>query len=272
VIYNFDNIDVAINHSGIISTNASINTTNSIEPAYVLGYSKPINQLPFGPIKTTLNSSYIPVIDQEPNYAEVNRIKSLINDSGFSGINIEFAGLHHDCWYLDGYSLKVQPNNLVEAGISYSTFWELCGTLREKSNRINYLDEGSLIHSWAAQLSGIGDIYDFSYDFKVNWQPVYIIGRRSPIEVKLLSAAETISFNIDSYRRNLFTGENVVPNIFNENNGNLYFQNLSIICNDGCTGSNYLTLNVSGFKIKNISPAVQVGEVLRTSYVANRYY
>jgi len=280
--FNFDNVDVAVNRSGILSTNSSINTNNSIEAAYVLGYSRPINQLPFGSIKTTFNSTYFPVINQEPNFAVVNKIKSMINDSGYLGERVEFAGLHHDYWFLDSYSLKVQPNNIVETTVNYSTFWQLCGgTLRPKSNQINYLDQGSCMHSWSTYILSSGDymnkpIYDFSYSFQANWRPIYIIGKKFPVEVKLLGASETISFNTDEYRAVLFTGENVYPNLLDSNNGNIQFRNISIICMDGCdsTGdsSASLNLNVSGFKIKSITPVVQVGQTLRVTYLAEKYY
>lgn len=278
---NFDNCDVAINSSGILASNANIDTNNSIEAAYVLGYTRPINQIPIGPIKTSFNASYLPIISQEPNYAVVNKIKSMINDSGYMGEKVEVAGITHNYCFLNDYNIKISPNSIVEASVSYSTFWELCGNTRQKSNRINYLSEGDICHSWATYILNSGDyitnpVYDFNYSFKANWQPIYVIGQKYPIEVKLLSAEESISFNIDNYRNILFTGEEVYNNIFQGNNGNLQFKNISITCQDGCdsTGisSDSLSLNISGFKIKSINPSIQVGEFLRTSYVANKYY
>jgi len=277
---NFDNCDVAINKSGILAQNASISTNNSIEAAYCLGYVRPINQLPFGPIQTTFNASYIPEISQEPNYAVVNKIKVMLNDSGYMGEKVELAGLTHNYCYLDDYSLKVSTNNLVEAGVSYSTFWELCGDLRQKSNRIDYINRGNVCHSWTTQILGSGDyllrpVYDFNYDFKVSWQPIYIIGSKSPTEVKLLGAQESISFMMDIYRNISFTGEDVYGNLLEGNGGNIQFKNLSIMCSDGCgsTGDDgSLSINISGFKIKSVNPAVQVGQFLRVQYQASKYY
>jgi len=278
---NFDNCDVAINHSGILALNASINTSNSVEAAYCLGYVRPVNQLPFGPIQTVFNASYIPEISQEPNYATVNKIKVMLNDSGYMGEKVELAGLTHNYCYLTDYSLRVSPNNLVEASVSYATFWELCGGLRQKSNRIDYINRGDLCHSWTTYILSSGDytskpIYDFNYDFRVSWQPMYVIGSKTPTEVKLLNAQESITFVMDEYRNILFTGESVYSNVLTGNDGNLQFRNLSITCQDGCdsTGvdSSSLTLNVSGFKIKSINPVVQIGEFLRVQYQADKYY
>src|ERR1041384_3186981 len=121
---NFDNIDIAIGNSGVISTNASISTSNNIEGQYILGYSRPIGQVPNGPIKTTFNASYIPEISKDPIFASVNTIRNLINESNYYGQKIEFAGLYNSNFYMDSYSLKVQPNNIVEASVSYSTYWQ----------------------------------------------------------------------------------------------------------------------------------------------------
>lgn len=280
MILNFDQIDVSVNNSGILSTNSSINTSNSIEAAYILGYSRPINQIPQGPVKSTFNSTYFPVIGQEPNYTIVNKIKSMVNDSIYSGEMIVFAGLSGHNWFLDNYGFKVQPNNIVESNISYSLFDQLQGGITKKTNTINYLDGGSLAHSWTTYILDSENyqttsIYEFNYDFKVNWQPIYVIGQKTPIEVKLLSAVETISFNMDDFRNVLFTGENVYNHILTGNNGNLQFRNLAVMCQDECesTGdSQSLTLDISGFRVKSISPTAQIAEFLRINYIANKYY
>lgn len=277
---NFDNIDVAVNGSGILSTNASISTSNSIEASYILGYTRPINQLPSGPIKTTFNASYIPEISQEPNYAVVNKLKNLINDNNYYGERIELAGINSNNFFLDNYSFKIQPNNIIESNVSYSTYWELCGSIKEKSNRIDYINQGDIKHAWSTYILTSGayintPVYEFNYTFNANWSPIYTIGRKTPVEIKLLGISESINFNIDSYREILFTGENLYNNLLQNNNGNLEFKNISLLCEDNCEddggSSSYLTFNISGFKIKSIDTNVQVGEMLRTNYVATRY-
>ncbi len=277
---NFDNIDVAVANSGIVSTSASISTSNVIEGMYILGYAKPIGQMPNGGIKTTFTASYIPEISKEPNFSIANNIRNLINDNNYHGERIEFAGLYNDNFYMDSYSLKIQSNNLVEATINYTTYWELCGNLRPKSNLIQYYNQGDLCHSWVTNILDQNDkvlnpTYDISYDFMVNWQPVYTIGKQTPIEVKLLGISESLSFTIDNYRTILFTGENVYPNIFTGNQGDLKFNNISLLCNDNCDSigspSSYLSLNINGFKIKTINTAASVNEMVRTNYVATRY-
>ena len=135
-----------------------------------------------------------------------------------------------------------------------------------------------MAHSWVTSILDSNDrlinpVYDFSYDFRANWQPIYTIGKKEPIEVKLLSVAESISFTIDNARNVLFTGESVYPNILSGNNGNLTFNNISLLCNDcNTTGNpNSLTLNISGFKIKTININANVNEMVRTNYIATRF-
>lgn len=281
MVLNFNEIDIAVNGSGILANNCSISTNNSIEAAYILGHIRPINQLPQGSLKTTLNTSYLPVINQEPNFATVNKIKSMLNDFNYLGEKVEFAGLHHDYWFMDNYSLKIQPNNIVESNVVYSTYWELCGDLRQKSNNINYLGDGSICHAWTTYILNTGDylnvpVYDLSYDFSVEWRPVYVIGKKYPIEMRLLNAVETLSFSLDIYNRVLFTGQDLYPNIFNSNNGNLELKNVSLVCLEDCNNpnnsQNTLSINISGFKIKSVNPESQVGQYLRINYVANKYY
>lgn len=278
---NFDDIDVAINRTGILSYNASLNTTNSIEAAYVLGYAKSVNQLPRGGINTSFNMSYYPVIHAEPNLAVVNKIKILLNDNNYVGEKVEFGGITHNYCFLNSYNLKISPNNIVEANVSYVTFWDLCGELRNKSNLTEYFNSGDVCHSWSTYLnddSSIKDvpIYELSYDFKANWNPVYKIGSKYPSQVKLMNGSESLSFNIDQYRRVLFTGENVYTNLLNKTDGNVYLKNVSLLCQNNCDGYTHdtsnLSLPINDFKIKSVGVNGQVGEFIRTTYQSNRYF
>jgi hypothetical protein len=276
----FDNCDVTINGSGILATSASIASENSIESAYILGYKGPTNQIPNGPIKSVINYTYIPVISQEVNFGVSNKIKKMTDDSNYFGEKLELAGLTNDYCFLDNYNIKTTQNNIVEADSSYTTFWPLCGGLRNKTNNINYLNNGDIAHSWSTYIVNSGDynikpIYNFNYNFRATWQPMYVVGQIYPVQVKLLSAQETISFDMDNYRNILFTGEEIYNNIFNGNN--VTFGNLTLQCSDGCstTGSpqaSSLLLNISGFKVKNVLVSSQVGELVRVNYQANRYY
>ena len=139
---NFDNIDVAVNRTGVLAHSATINSNNSIEPAYVVGYRKPVRQLPFGGINTVFNISYYPDIDAEPNLAVVNKIKNLSNDAYYNGEKIEIGGITHNYCFLTSYGIKISPNNIIEANATYVTYYDLCGDIRPKSNLIDYFHSG----------------------------------------------------------------------------------------------------------------------------------
>lgn len=276
---NFDKVDVIVNNSGILATNATISTNNSIEGYYSIGYARSAGQLASGPTKSTFNATYIPVISQEPNYAIISKIRNMVIDSGYYGEKIELAGIVSENYFLTNYSISIQPNNIAESNVSYVNYWELCGSLKEKSNRIDYLNDGDIKHAWSTYILTSGSsitnpVYEFVYNFNADWQPIYTIGRKFPVEMKLLNISESISFNMDSYRNILFTGELVYNNLLNNNNGNLEFKNISLICEDNCEdvgASNGLLLNISGFKINSIDVGSQVGEMVRTKYSATRY-
>jgi len=280
MILNFDNIDSVVNNTGIATFNASLSTNNSISAAYILGYQLPINQLAYGSIKTIFKYDYIPEINSEPNFYNTNKIKSMINDSGYLGERTELAGIVSFNSFLDNYSLKIQPNNIIQASVSYATFVPVTGVLTHKNNFTDYLKDGSFAHSWTTYISNAGinkkDIYDFSYDFKANWFPVYVVGNKYPVEVKLLNAEESISFVIDEYKNILFTGENIYGNILNSGDGIVRFKNLSLVCQDNCEVSGFdagkLSLNLDGFKIKNIDIISQTDQYLRVSYQASKFY
>lgn len=277
---NFDNIDISVNNSGILSTSASLNTNNSIEAAYILGRNRPINILPFGGIKTTFNTSYTPIISQEPNYAVVNKVKNFLHTSGYYGERVNVGGIYGENFFLENYSLKIQPNNIIEAGATYSTYWTLCGNLQEKSNTINYMNNGDIAHSWRTSILNDNDyqtipMYDFNYNCKFEWQPIYVVGRKTPVDIKLMNIEEDIGFAIDTYRNILFTGENIYNNLLYNNSGNLQIKNLSLLCENNCEdvngNSNSLLINIDGFKIKSTSVQEQSNEMVRVAYTAYRY-
>lgn len=277
----FDNIDCAINETGILAYSASLDTSNSIDGAYVLGYQGIVKQLPFGPVKSTFQATYSPEIGNEPNFSNLNKIKSFISESGYAGERFELAGIVSFNSYLDSYSIKIQPNNLVQSSISYSSFVDLQGQLRPKSNLINYLQDGSLSHAWTVYIFNTGDytkqpIYDFNYDAKINWQPVYIIGNKYPADVKLLNIVENITLTTDIYRQILFTGESPHNNLLIGSDGNIKFENLSLICSDNCSSAglnpSQLNIDLHGFKIKSNSIISQTREFVRVSYQLQKFY
>lgn len=275
---NFDNIDVAVRGSGIISTNASLSSNNNILAGYTLGVTKPMGQFPNGGIKSSFSFTYIPEISQDPNFAVAETIRNLIDRNTYFGEKIEFAGLSNSNFFMDSYSFRIQPNNLVEASATYTTYWETCGELRPKSNLIDYFNQGDLAHSYEVGFLDATDevlnpVYDIAYEIRANWLPMYILGRKTPIEIKLISVSESLSFTMDESRNILFTGESVYPNIFAGNSGEMEFNNISLFCQNNCgpDSSPYLSLNISGFKIKSITTSATVNEMVRTNYVASRY-
>ena len=274
---NFDNIDVAVNGSGILSSSAQINSNNELQPAYVIGFINPVTQYPHGPIKSNFTFNYVPEIDQEPNFSVLNNIKNILNDCSYSGEKIEVAGLTSNNCFLQQFTIQIKPNNTIENSVNYDTFWPLCGNLNSKTNLINYLNDGSIAHSWTTYILNSGDylstpVYELTYEFKVNWHPVYLVGKKYPVEVKLLGVEESITFSMDNYRNILITGEDVYGNIFQDNNGNIQLNNLSLLCKNKCSNSNYLSLNISGFKIKSNNLVARNSEYVRVNYTASKYY
>ncbi len=279
----FDQVDVAINQSGIIATHASVESANSVEAAFLLGNINQFNQTNFGPIKTNFKFDYIPEVNYEPNFSIVSKIKSLISDTGYHGEKVEVAGITQDYCFLEDYSLKSQPNNIVQASVSYVTFFPPCGTIKNKNNRINYFNDGSMAHAWSSYVVNTGDylsfpVYNLEYQIKFNWTPIYIIGRKYPISIRFINAVETIGFSIDNYRNILITGENLLNNvIIDDSTQKIKLGNIALSCDNNCLNTGILSLdtlniNIEKFKINNISVDAALSEAVRTTYSCSRYY
>lgn len=272
---NFDNIDVLVNNSGILSTNASLSSNNAINPAYFVGGVRPINQLPNSNVRLNFRTSYIPQVSCEPNFSVLSKIINMTIDTGYYGEKIHFAGLYGNNFFLDNYNLKIGLNNVAEASASYTAFWDLCGNLNTKGNTYEYNQYGDVIHSWSTHINNTGDsirqpVYDISYDVSITWQPILALGYKTPVDIKLMNISETLSFSVDQYLPTTFSGENAT-NILQTNDNDIIYKDISILCENSCDNSNSITLNISGFKIKTAEIQSQNNELVRVSYLATRF-
>lgn len=279
----FDNIDVAINNSGIIATNASIESSNSIEAAFVVGYYNQVTTVPVGSIRTQFKFDYVPEVNYEPNFGIVNKIKQLIPETGYHGEIVEIGGIIQNNCFLENYSIRVNPNNIAQATASYNTFFPPCNFQKEKNNLIEYTNDGSIIHGVSTYLLNSGDyntkpIYDFEYNIQITWAPIYVIGKKYPVNIKFINAIESINFSTDVFNGVIFSGEKLLDSVLvnNTNSHNTQFRNVSVMCQDNCgvTGEEGAVINLSmeNFKINKSSLVANVGDYVRTSYECIKYY
>lgn len=271
----FDNLDVLVNNSGLLTTNASISQTNSLVPAYAIGKYWAINQIPQGPIKSTFSFSYYPIISGEPNYNILNTVRGLSDDILYSGTKIEIAGVSGYSCYLRSYELQSSPNNLVRANVTYDTFVPLSGQITSKTGTTDFYNPyDGIPHGWTTYISSSGNrliapTYDFSYRFNANWEPIYIIGQRDPYEVHLMNGIEEMSFVRDSFTHIQFSGEEVTGT-FITGDWLIELFNYKLIATQSNSGA--LTFDISGAKIISNKLVADVGNFVRTETSIRRYY
>ena len=274
-IVQYDNCDVLVNQSGILSTNASISQSNSLSPAYAIGKYWTINQVPAGPIRSTFNFSYYPIVTKEPNYDILSTIRGLSDDYLYSGTKLEIAGVTGYNCYLKTYEIQTAPNNLVKANVSYDTFVPLSGQITPQTGTADLYNPFDRIpHGWTTYISSSGNrliapTYEFSYRFQADWEPLYIIGQKDPYEVHLMSATEEMSFVRDSFTHIQFSGEEVTGT-FITGDWLIELFNYQIITSH--TNSGALIFDVSGAKITDTRLVVGVGDFVKTQTSIRRHY
>jgi len=210
----FKNVRVAISGQNIMAQSASIDEQNSLVPIFALGYKKNNGTSPSGPIKNSFNISYTLETNKEPNFGAINNLKNYVESSFPLQIvvaNITGAG------YLTNYSFSIEPNNVIKVNSAYDIYTPLTGIVANQAlsapNSYNLSNGSGVGHYWSTVAKSYdstqtGAVLQMSYDFNINWQPIYKIGSPYPIEVKFLNATEEFSFVSEYEKRITNTGEN----------------------------------------------------------------
>ena len=278
---NFDYCKIMINGSGIAAENASIDSSNSLSPVYAIGKVGIANQIPNGPLRTSFRFNYLPQIENEPIYALVSGIKIATGQLDWTGVQIVLGGLTGYNCYLDNLSYRAAPNELVRAAVSFVTYLPLSGQLTTGKTDVSI---DSVSYGWATYvLSGnaylLTPTYAFDYNFSANWQPVFILGQKSPIEMKLTSASEKIDLTRDTFYKIAFSGDNAESFLTFQGTDNKYvdIQNLSLVCQTEGIGTapaglKTLRFDLSGAKVTNSRLDAKVDDIIRVATSIEKFY
>lgn len=271
----FDNIDVLVQNSGILATNASVSQSNSIAPAYVLGKYCAVNQVPAGPIKSTFAFSYYPTTTGDPSYDILNTIKGLADDVLYSGATVEIAGVTGYNCYLQNYELQSSPNSIIKSNATYVTYTPLSGQITSKTGTTDfYRFNDRLAHGWTTYISSSGNqllapTYDFTYKFAVGWEPIYLIGQKFPSQVNFMNGVEEMSFVRDSFTHIQFSGDGVTGT-FIPSDRKLELFNYKLIATRNFSGA--LIFDVSGAKITDTKLVADLDNFVRSQTSIRRFY
>ena len=276
----YDNIDVAINGSGILAESARISQVNYLDPAYVLEKRGEMSQPVKDSIRSKIDIGYFVEVDHEPSLGIVDSIKKFrTDDHDAKPFTVEVANISGS-FYLEDYSIRVQPNQTVKASASFVSYDPLTGDIGAKrvgDNAINYNQTNSLAHGWTTYITNSGvarevPTYEFEYQFRAQWNPIYAIGRPYPKQVQLLSAGEMLVFTRDKFKHVQFSGEKV-EDAFGadfDNDFTIEAIRLNLLC-DSDTGQ-CLQIGMSGGVVVNSSLNATVGELVKSKIGMNRNY
>lgn len=208
---NYNNIEVKVNGSGLIVENANLTTNNALQSIGVIGYKNPIAFPVTNALKSQASINYLIEVDNEPNIPIVEFIKTGINNQTWTATPI-VIGQITGSGYLDSYSLRVIPNEPVMANVSFLIFSPLTGQY-QATQSARAISFSGIAHGLSSlflddnSLPSLVNFYNFDYDFKATWNPVYTIGNLYPIQVQLVNAEENFSIISDDYRHINYSGE-----------------------------------------------------------------
>jgi hypothetical protein len=300
----YDNVDVVINGSGILAQSANISQVNYLDPAYILEKRGEMSQPVKDSIRSKLGVRYLVQVDYEPCLAIVDSIKKFRTDDHIApSFVVEVANISGS-FYLEDYSMSIQPNQTVDANATFVSYEPLTGDIGEKrdgENAINYTPEvtpgvnqqPNLAHGWTTFVTDSSTarsfpIYKFDYQFRAQWNPIYTMGHKFPRQVQLLNAGEMLVLERDNFKHITFSGEKAETGLteYAEADGgdgdfNIDVVQVNLLCEDNIewpadiadiASYPHLEISISGGIIVNSRLDVTVGEALKSKIGINKNY
>lgn len=271
----YDQCEIKINNTGVLAVSANFNSDITLGPIYTLGKRKPFrNQITTGPSSSTFQISYLINPTGDPAFNTVKEIKNFIAaPTYYDGVTIGFAGITGQKCYLNNYSFKLEPNNVITAQASYITYEPvITNTLFQTPSNLsnsNTAAANSIAHSSKSNLiSGrnifakgtaselIADLYSLSYTFTCNLTPIYALGSQTPLEVKPIRAQETVNITENLFTKLVYTGQNIPLKI-----------EMS-----GLLDSNSFTIEMPDAFINNSTLESNLDDIVRSSKTIVQYY
>ena len=286
-MYLFNNIHIAIDRSGILADDVSLSSSNSLDPIYSVGKRNPVSISPNGSLTNSIRISYTPQLDNNPVHSGMNSLRNLLTGDNmyslhqaYSGHTIEFAGLTGYDFYLQNYSVQIQPNLPVKANASFVSFLPLSGTILPKDSHIKYSTDLSapvIPFGWSAFATNssaalLSRVYGMDYSFDAQFEPTYQVGSTIPQQVNFMGADEKLSLVRDDFVKVYHSGRLawasgdcysgvVVDSGTYDNLIDLY--GINFIC-AGNTDLRVMQFDISGAKVTNTDLSVRVDDYLRS--------
>lgn len=272
---NYDQVDVLINNSGILAYDATITSSNSLKPVYILGRKNSLGQVPNGPVRSSINLSYLIETFNDHGYNRIQYLKTGHENFNYPNDTLVIAGLTGQ-GYLSSYSFSAAPNEPIFSTCSYECFVDLSGDLTQKSASTRYntssgsgLAYGMTCFAFTSGNYAVIPEYDIKYNFKADWSPIYVLGSKSPSQVQFLSAEETFSITRDVYTGMQFSGQAATGYFRATGNTDIDLIGLGYLNND----ARYLmSFNISGAQVVSHTVRISNSDIVKVETVAKNYY
>lgn len=274
----YDQVDVTVNESGVLAQSASIDSSAELTPIYSVGRKGISAQTPNGPRSYSADISYYVEVDNEPNFAAINNLKtfdSLTEDAPPIYLNI---GGISGAFYLSSYQIQAAPNSPIQASVSYVGFTQISGNARGKSGAVDYnLSSGSgIAYGFSAYITTTGTFsvppkFGFGYSFAAEYKPIYRIGVEEPFSVKLMSANEQMNIVSTGLYMPDFSGSDPIAKLFEANGSTgIRIFGMKFLCNENDDQS--LDINISGAKINSSKLGITLDNIITTETTFNKFY
>ncbi len=269
----FDKCDVKINGTGIIAESASIDESVQLQFIEAVGYRGNLGPSSNGPRISTIQIDYFIETRNEPNYKIVSGLKRNQNTFHYEPISVVVNSITGS-GYLENYLIRTTQDDLARASATFICFVPLSGNLTETrwTGVVNRDGVSGLAHGWNTKMylpdnsTATDNFYSFGYEFKANWDPIYVVGAQRPAQVQLAQINETVSLNSDFYRpifNSGIDGETQVRfhRIELGNVSGVYYANIEPLC-----------FYISGFSLQNQRINAQVNQFLNTDLVLSNIF
>ena len=260
----FNQCDVGVQGTGVLAESVSIQSRNTLQSIYSLGKFGQRGQSPYGGLSSTFQLNYLPELNSEPNRLIAGQVVSLTGE--YTGVLLEVGGFSGFGCFLTSYGLEADVNDPVKAQANFITFKPLLGEPANKLGVLSYNASGAVGHGWSVYLTDTGDYltnlaYNFSYQMRADWFPIYVLGKTEPTGVKLLSCQESISFSRDVPRNILHSGENASG--FLSTTGDMRMRNIVFSCsNPSAPVYPEIRIPLSGFQVVGSEISAQLDDFL----------
>ena len=303
----FEKCDVSINGTGILAETASISSNAQQTPVTVLGFRSPQGFTTAGNFQNSVELNYFFEVYKEPSYKILNQTKNnLLNPPP---VTIVIGGIS-GTYYLENYRVQVSEHQPVMVTASFVGFSMLSGSLTDSPDRSIYTTgfHTGIANYYSSFVSlkyvspyDVSSVFYYlyepssfsscSYAFKNSIQPIYTIGSFYPIEVKQMSAEETIEIIHDNFSKltpigltplsglgmpptyEFKNGTSVPEVVLRLNTANTYLiSNLLIWEFASFAGLDLPYFTISSGVVQSTRLEASAGNVMRTNTMISRFY